>query len=162
MILGYTLLTKPEDIYRTLIEATAFGTRKIVETFIEYHVPVDEIIIAGGIAEKNPFIMQIYADVIGRTIHIAGSKQNAALSSCIWAALAAGKENGGYDDIKEAADNMGNIKNVVYSPNPENKAAYDQLYKEYEVLHDYFGRGINPIMNNLKKRMNECRRNRKC
>ena len=106
--------------------------------------------------------MQIYADVTGRTIHIAGSKQNAALSSCIWAALAAGKENGGYDDIKEAADNMGNIKDVVYSPNWENKAAYDQLYKEYEVLHDYFGRGINPIMNNLKKRMNECRRNRKC
>lgn len=162
MILGYTLLTKPEDIYRALIEATAFGTRKIVETFIEYHVPVDEIIIAGGIAEKNPFIMQIYADVTGRTIHIAGSKQNAALSSCIWAALAAGKENGGYDDIKEAADNMGNIKDVVYSPNWENKAAYDQLYKEYEVLHDYFGRGINPIMNNLKRRMNECRRNRKC
>lgn len=160
MILGCTLLTKPEDIYRALIEATAYGTRKIIETFMQYHVPVNEIIIAGGIAEKNPFIMQIYADVTGREIHIAGSKQNAALSSCIWAALAAGKENGGYDDVKEAADVMGKIKNVVYKPNAKNKAVYDRLYKEYEIVHDYFGKSINPVMKNLKIIMNECRRNK--
>lgn len=156
MMLGFTLNTKIEDMYRALIEATAFGTRKIIETFVEYEVPVEEIIVAGGIAEKNPFMMQIYADVTGRPIRIAGSKQNAALSSCIWGALAAGKQNGGYDNVEEAADRMGNLQDKVYSPNDENRAEYNKLYHEYEKVHDYFGRGQNNVMKKLKMRMNQC------
>lgn len=158
LLLGCTLLTKPEDIYRALIEATAFGTRKIIETFIEYHVPVEKIIIAGGIAEKNPFIMQIYADVTGRMIEVAGSGQNAALSSCIWAAVAAGEERGGYGDVRKAALVMGKRKDVKYVPDTENQKAYNKLYEEYVCLHDYFGRGTNQVMKRLKKYMNECRR----
>lgn len=151
LLIGCTLLTKPEDIYRALIEATAFGTRKIIETFTEYGVPVNEIIMAGGIAEKDPFIMQIYADITGRIIKIAGSKQNAALSSAIWASLAAGSENGGYDNVKEAANKMGKVKNISYVPNVNNKETYDALYDEYIKLHDYFGRGGNDVMKRLKK-----------
>ena len=143
-------------MYRTLIESTAFGTRKIIETFVEYEIPVDEIIVAGGIAQKNPFMMQIYADVTGRPIRIAGSRQNAALSSCIWGALAAGKEAGGYDSVDEAAERMGNLQDKTYFPNVENKKEYDRLYREYELVHDYFGRGQNDVMKRLKKRMNQC------
>lgn len=155
LLLGCTLQTKPEDIYRALIEATAFGTRKIVETFAEYGVPVDEIIMAGGIARKNPFIMQIYADVTGRTIQIAGSEQNAALSSAIWAALAAGSENGGYDDVNQAAEKMGKLMDAAYVPDREKKRQYDILYKEYIALHDYFGRGTNDVMKRLKRMASE-------
>lgn len=155
LLIGCTLQTKPEDIYRALIEATAFGTRKIIETFAEYGVPVDEIIMAGGIARKNPFIMQTYADVTGRTIQIAGSEQNAALSSAIWAALAAGSENGGYDDVALAAERMGKLQGTAYIPDPEKKRRYDVLYKEYIMLHDYFGRGGNDVMKRLKKIMSE-------
>ncbi len=155
LLLGCTLQTKPEDIYRALIEATAFGTRKIVETFAEYGVPVDEIIMAGGIARKNPFIMQVYADVTGRTIQIAGSEQNAALSSAIWAALAAGSENGGYDDVNQAAEKMGKLMDAAYVPDREKKRQYDILYKEYIALHDYFGRGTNDVMKRLKRMASE-------
>ena len=155
LLLGCTLQTKPEDIYRALIEATAFGTRKIMETFAEYGVPVDEIIMAGGIARKNPFIMQIYADVTGRTIQIAGSEQNAALSSAIWAALAAGSENGGYDDVNQAAEKMGKLMDTTYVPDQAKKRQYDILYKEYIALHDYFGRGTNDVMKRLKRMVSE-------
>ena len=155
LLVGCTLQTKPEDIYRALIEATAVGTRKIIETFDEYGVPVEEIIMAGGIARKNPFIMQTYANVTGRTIQIAGSEQNAALSSAIWAALAAGSEKGGYDDTVLAAEKMGKLMDTVYVPNPEAKRRYDILYKEYIMLHDYFGRGGNNVMKRLKKTMSK-------
>lgn len=155
LLVGCTLQTKPEDIYRALIEATAFGTRKIIETFTGYGVAVDEIIMAGGIARKNPFIMQTYADVTGRTIQIAGSEQNAALSSAIWAALAAGSENGGYDDVGQAAEKMGKLMDIVYVPDQEKKKRYDILYKEYIALHDYFGRGTNNVMKRLKRMASE-------
>lgn len=155
LLIGCTLQTKPEDIYRALIEATAFGTRKIIETFAGYGVPVDEIIMAGGIARKNPFIMQTYADVTGRTIQIAGSEQNAALSSAIWAALAAGSENGGYDDVNQAAEKMGKLMDVAYVPDQAKKRQYDILYREYIALHDYFGRGTNDVMKRLKRMASE-------
>ncbi len=151
MLIGCTLQTKTEDIYRALIEATAFGTRKIVETFEQNDVPVNEIIIAGGIAQKNPFAMQVYADITGKEIKVAGSKQNAALSSAIWAALAAGNENGGFDTLEEAVDRLSNVQSVKYTPNQEHKEVYDELYTEYEKLHDYFGRGENNVMKRLKK-----------
>ena len=155
LLIGCTLQTKPEDIYRALIEATAFGTRKIIETFTENGILVDEIIMAGGIARKNPFIMQTYADVTGRTIQIAGSDHNAALSSAIWAALAAGSENGGWDDVEDAAEKMGKLLDRAYVPDQSKKKRYDMLYQEYIALHDYFGRGTNNVMKRLKKLASE-------
>ncbi|MCY7869716.1 ribulokinase [Bacillus spizizenii] len=149
MLLGMTLLTKPEEIYRALVEATAYGTRMIIETFKESGVPIEELYAAGGIAEKNPFVMQIYADVTNMDIKISGSPQAPALGSAIFGALAAGKENGGYDDIKEAAAHIGKLKDISYTPNAENAAVYEKLYAEYKELVHYFGKE-NHVMKRLK------------
>ncbi|MCI4137862.1 ribulokinase [Bacillus vallismortis] len=149
MLLGMTLLTKPEEIYRALVEATAYGTRMIIETFKESGVPIEELYAAGGIAEKNPFVMQIYADVTNMDIKISGSPQAPALGSAIFGALAAGKENGGYDDIKAAAAHMGKMKDISYTPNAENAAVYEKLYAEYKELVHYFGKE-NHVMKRLK------------
>lgn len=149
MLLGMTLLTKPEEIYRALVEATAYGTRMIIETFKESGVPIEELFAAGGIAEKNPFVMQIYADVTNMDIKISGSPQAPALGSAIFGALAAGKEKGGYDDIKKAAANMGKLKDITYTPNAENAAVYEKLYAEYKELVHYFGKE-NHVMKRLK------------
>lgn len=151
MILGMTLQTKPEEIYRALIEATAYGTRKIIETFEESGVPVNEFYASGGISQKDPMTMQIYADVIRRPIKIAGSAQGPALGSAIFGAVAAGKENGGYDSVFEAERVMGNLKDITYYPDAERGAVYDRLYAEYNLLHDYFGRGANDVMKRLKQ-----------
>lgn len=150
VILGMTLSTKPEDIYRALIEATAYGTRIIIETFIENGVDVNEFYAAGGIAKKDPMTMQIYADIIKMPIRIAGSDQAGALGSSIFGAVAAGKENGGYDDVFSAAKAMGKVLNTVYYPKSENSAIYDNLFSEYKILHDYFGRGANDVMKRIK------------
>ena len=150
MMLGMTLQTKPEEIYRALIEATAYGTRMIIETFREYGVPVNEFYAAGGIAKKDPMTMQIYADVINLPIRIAGSDQGGALGSAIFGAVAAGAENGGFDDVFEAASRLGKVMDTVYTPDPENAAVYDRLFAEYKILHDYFGRGENDVMKRLK------------
>lgn len=151
MMLGMTLQTKAEDIYRALIEATAYGTRMIIETFRESGVPVHTFYAAGGISQKDPMTMQIYADVIKMPIKIAGSAQGGALGSAIFGAVAAGAEKGGYDDVYKAAQIMGKVKDTVYYPNAENSAIYDKLYAEYKILHDYFGRGENDVMKRLKK-----------
>ncbi|MCY9330033.1 ribulokinase [Bacillus haynesii] len=153
MMLGMTLATKPEDIYRALVEATAYGTRIIIETFRQSGVPIEELYAAGGIAEKNPFIMQIYADVTNMEIKISGSPQAPALGSAIFGALAAGSVNGGYDHIEEAVAHMGKIKDQTYKPIPENVALYDQLYAEYKKLYTYFGKQNN-VMKRLKKLKN--------
>lgn len=150
MILGMTLLTKPEEIYRALIEATAYGTRKIVETFRENGVPIHEFYASGGISLKNPMAMQIYADVLGIPVKIGGTTQGPALGSAIFAAVAASSNHGGYDDIFKAANVMGKLKDTIYTPIPENQAVYNQLYAEYDKLHDYFGRGENDVMKHLK------------
>ena len=150
LLVGCTLGTKPEDIYRALIEATAYGTRMIIKTFEENDVPVTELFVAGGIAEKNPFMMQVYSDITRKQIKIAGSPQTPALSSAIFGALAAGSTAGGYDRLESAVAVMSKVKDVVYSPNEENSKVYDLLFAEYEVLHDYFGRGSNDVMKRLK------------
>jgi L-ribulokinase len=150
MLLGATLTTKPEEIYRALIEATAFGTRKIIETFRDNGVPVNELFAAGGIAEKNDLMMQIYADVTNMEIRISDSPQAAALGSAMFGAVAAGREVGGYDTIVEAANKMAKVKQEYYKPIPENVNIYNQLYKEYNRLHDYFGLGENEVMKKLK------------
>ncbi|HZK39247.1 MAG TPA: ribulokinase [Clostridia bacterium] len=150
MLVGMTLQTKPEDIYKALIEATAYGTRMIIETFREYGVGVDSFYAAGGIALKDPMMMQIYADVIKMPIKIAGSEQGGALGSAIFGAFAAGSANGGYDDVFEAAKVMGKVKDTVYYPKEEHSQIYDKLFAEYKILHDYFGRGENDVMKRLK------------
>ena len=151
MMLGLTLQTRPHEIYRALVEATAFGTRKIIENFEKSGVEINEFYAAGGIAEKSPFMMQIYADIIKKPIRISGSAQGPALGAAIFGAVAAGKKNGGYDDVFEAARTMGKLKEVRYSPDEENAKIYDLLYNEYEKLHDYFGRGDNDVMKRLKE-----------
>lgn len=159
VILGMTLQTKPEEIYRALIEATAYGTRKIVETFRQNGVAVDEFYASGGISQKDPMTMQIYADILKIPVKIAGSLQGPALGSAIFGAVAAGAENGGYDNIFKAAEKMGSLKDIVYMPIDENSAVYDKLYSEYEILHDYFGRGTNDVMKRLKEIKKEQKNN---
>ena len=156
MILGMTLQTKPEEIYRALIEATAYGTRMIIETFRESGVAIDEFYASGGISQKDPMTMQIYADVINMPIKIAGSDQGPALGSAIFASVAAGAENGGYDSVYEAARVMGKVKDKIYYPVEENVKTYDKLFSEYRTLHDYFGRGDNDVMKCLKKIAKDC------
>jgi len=151
LLIGATLTTKPEEIYRALIEATAYGTRMIIDTFESNGVPVTELYAAGGIAEKNPFVMQIYSDVTNREIKISGSPQAPALGSAMFGAVAAGKAAGGFDDIVEAARVMGKLKDQVYKPVKENVPVYEKLYREYAILHDYFGRGANDVMKRLKE-----------
>jgi L-ribulokinase len=150
MLLGATLATKPEEIYRALIEATAYGTRVIVEAFEDNGVAVNEIVATGGLPDRNRLLMQIYADVTGREIVVAGTSQAGGLGSAMFGAVAAGKGRGGYDTIFEAAKEMARLKDIVYRPIPENQAAYDRLYAEYVTLYDYFGRGENNVMKRLK------------
>ncbi|MBT2512000.1 ribulokinase [Arthrobacter sp. ISL-30] len=145
IVVGQTLATRPEDTYRALLEATAFGTRMIVEAFRDSGVPVEEFIVAGGLL-KNKLLMQIYADVTGLPLSTIGSEQGPALGSAIHAAVAAGE----YRDIRAAASAMGAEPGAVYVPIPENVAAYDVLFQEYRTLHDYFGRGANEVMHRLK------------
>jgi L-ribulokinase len=147
LLVGATLATRAPDIYRALIEATAYGTRIIIESFEERGIPVTELIAAGGLPEKNALLRQIYADVTGRTMKLAGSAQAPALGSAMHAAVAAGV----YPNIEAAAEKMGKLKDEVVTPIPENQAVYDQLYAEYKTLYDYFGRGANDVMKRLKK-----------
>ena len=151
MMLGMTLTTKPEDMYRALIESTAYGTRMIIDTFEENGVKVEKLYACGGISQKNPFLMQVYADVLKREIRIARSTQTPALGSAMFGAVAAGKARGGYDDIGEAAKEMGGTLPVVYRPDEERSRVYEALYSEYRQLHDYFGRGVNDVMKRLKE-----------
>ena len=145
VVLGQTLATTPEQVYRALLEATAFGTRVIVETFDAAGVPVTEFIVAGGLL-KNRLLMQIYADVLRRPISTIGSEQGPALGSAIHAAVAAGA----YPDVRAAAAAMGAVERAVYVPDERAADGYDQLFAEYRRLHDYFGRGGNEVMQRLR------------
>lgn len=139
LIVGQTLHTTRADIYRALIEATAFGARAIVERLGERGIAIDRVISCGGIAEKNALFMQIYADVLGRPMLLAGSPQTPALGSAIAAAVAAGSQAGGYDDFAAAQDRMTSVSNQRYEPNPSAVAVYNELYGLYRELHDTFG-----------------------
>lgn len=145
VIIGLTLSTKPHEIYRALLEATAFGTRVIIDAFEENGVPVTELVIAGGLM-KNSFLMQLYADITRRPLSLIGSSQGPALGSAIHAAVAAGA----YPDVPAAAQAMGKIERAIYTPDAQRAAAYDALYAEYLRLHDYFGRGANEVLHRLR------------
>ena len=150
MMLGMTLLTKSEEMYRALIEATAYGTRVIVETFNSHDVPVKEIIATGGLPDKNRLLMQIYSDVTGMEVHVAAAKQTPALGSAMFGAVAAGAAAGGYDSIMDATVYMAHLRDEVYRPDPVAHAVYNRLFAEYMQLHDTFGRGPNDVMKRLK------------
>ena len=151
MLLGMTLATRAEEIYRALIEATAFGTRTIVEAFESKGIHVKELVACGGLPEKSPLLMQIYADVTGREMKLAKQLQTcSALGSAMHGAVAAGRAGGGYASIFEAAEHMAHVQKLTYRPRREHHEVYNQLFKEYQTLHDYFGRGANDVMKRLK------------
>ena len=145
VIVGLTLATTAPEIYRALLESTAFGTRMIIDTFRDSGVPVTDLVVAGGLIKSAP-LMQIYADVIRRPLSVIGSGQGPALGSAIHAAVAAGA----YPDVPAAAGAMGRIDSDVYQPDSARADVYDELYAEYVRLHDYFGRGENKAMYRLR------------
>jgi L-ribulokinase len=144
-IVGLTLATRAPDIYRALLDATAFGTRVIIDAFQAAGIAVTELVIAGGLM-KNAVLMQIYADVTRRPLSLIASQQGPALGSAIHAAVAAGA----YPDVPAAASVMGGKRVGVYIPDPASADVYDDLYAEYLRLHDYFGRGGNEVMHRLR------------
>jgi len=145
VIAGLTLATRAPDIYRALVESTAFGTRVIIDAFEAAGVPVRELVIAGGLM-RNDFVMRVYADVTRRPLSLIGSAQGPALGSAIHAAVAAGA----YPDVPAAAAAMGKRRVAVYRPDPPSADVYDELYAEYRLLHDYLGRGANEVLHRLR------------
>jgi L-ribulokinase len=162
LLVGQTLYTTPPEIYRALIEATAFGALTIISRFEEYGLKVDQIVNCGGIAEKNPLVMQIYADVTGRPIKIARSGQACALGAAVAGAVVAGKAAGGHDNFAEAQKAMTGLKPRVFKPNPKAHAVYQDLYRLYRMLHDSFGTkqgdgSLYPVMKELIEIRNQAR-----
>ncbi|MEU6854611.1 ribulokinase [Actinacidiphila alni] len=145
LIVGLTLDTRPEDVYRALIEATAYGTRTIVEAFEQAGVPVTDFTAAGGLL-KNSFLMQTYCDILNRPVHVLAAEQGPALGAAIHAAVAAGA----YPDIRAASAAMGRLERHAYTPDRARAAAYDPIYAEYRALHDHFGRGGSDVMHRLR------------
>jgi L-ribulokinase len=150
LIAGYTVTTKPGEIYRALIEATGFGTRMIMDTFEAAGVRIDEIYACGGIAEKDAFLMQIYADITNREIKVSASGQTAALGAAMYASVAAGAERGGHSHIVEAAKAMSRTRAETYKPNPGHTEGYSCLYDKYKEFCDFFGR-ISDAMPQIKR-----------
>jgi L-ribulokinase len=146
LLLGATLATRAPEIYRALIEATAFGTRLIVDSFRAAGVAVDELVACGGLPQKNRLLMQIYADVTNRPLSLIGSEQGPALGSAIHAAVAAGA----HPDVPTAAAAMGRVDRAAHTPDPARARAYDALFAEYRLLHDHFGRGENDVLHRLR------------
>jgi L-ribulokinase len=159
LLLGATLATKPEEIYRALLESTAFGTRVIIENFEAHGVPVNDIVATGGLPGRNRLLVQIFADVTGRSIKVTDTEQGGALSAAMHAAVAVGPAAGGYESIAEATKSMTRLSDQVYQPLPEHQQIYNRLYSEYVTLHDYFGRGGNEVMKRLKQLKTEVRSN---
>jgi L-ribulokinase len=152
VIVGLTLATRPEDVYRALLEATAYGTRTIVEAFEKAGVAVDEFVVAGGL-KRNRLLMRIYADVLRRPVSVAESDQAPALGAAIHAAVAAGA----YPDVTAASAAMGRVRRAAYVPDAGRADAYDALFAEYAILHDYFsgrGEGANDVLHRLRGRRN--------
>ena len=159
LLVGQTLRTSRAEVYRALIEATAFGARAIVERLVEYHVPIERVVCCGGIAEKNDLFMQVYADVLGRPMLIAGSPQTPALGAAVAAAVAAGEAAGGYADFAAAQRKMTSLKEKRFMPDADGHRTYDELYVLYRRLHDAFGglAGASPEFDDLMKRLLEIR-----
>src|SRR5581483_2689832 len=151
LLVGMTLATRAPEIYRTLIEATAFGTRVIIEGFEQAGLRVDSIAACGGLPDRNPLLMQVFADVVDREIAVAASHQAPALGAAMWGAVAAGAAAGGHDTIADASSRMARLSEKRFVPRPEHRDVYDVLYGEYRRLHDLFGRGGDDVMYRLKR-----------
>jgi L-ribulokinase len=163
LLLGQTLYTTPAEIYRALVEATAFGALTIINRFEEYGVKVEQVVNCGGISEKNPLVMQIYADVTGRPIKISRSAQTCALGAAIAGAVVAGGKAGGHDNYADAQKAMTALKSRVFNPNSQAHAVYEKLYMLYRRLHDAFGvreanGALYPVMKELLEIRNAVRR----
>jgi L-ribulokinase len=150
LLLGATLATRPADIYRALLEATAFGTRAIIESLETAGVAVDRVVACGGLPERNELLMQLSADITGREFEVAASSQAPALGSAMYGAVAAGAAAGGYDSIEDAAAAMIRPSVRTYRPDASVRGVYDDLYRDYLTLHDHFGRGGNDVMRRLR------------
>ena len=150
VIIGLNLSTKPEEVYRALIEATAFGTKMIIDTFQQQDINIEELVACGGLPQRNKLFMQIYADVTNMPIKVSNSDITPAIGSAMYGAVVAGSKNGGYDTISEAAKQMVPSGGTKYYPNEENVKQYRVLYKEYKKLVEYFGKGKNDVMKLLK------------
>ncbi|AQQ71461.1 Ribulokinase [Limihaloglobus sulfuriphilus] len=154
LLVGQTLHTRAVDIYRALVEATAFGALTIINRIEEYGVKINEVINCGGIAEKSSVVMQIYADVTNREMKVSGSSQTCALGSAIAAAVVAGSSSGGYDSFADAQAAICTVKEKTYKPIPENVAVYADLYRLYKQLHDGFGiKGHSADISNVMKEL---------
>ena len=149
LLLGMTLRTRPEEIYRAMLEATAYGARMIVETYRAHGLPVNRFVASGGIPKKDPLMMQIYADVLNMPVYVAESTQGAALGSAICGAVAAGEKRGGFASMEEAVQSLGRQCPEPYLPDAHSAAVYDRLFSVYRSLHDLFGRGGNDAMKRL-------------
>lgn len=149
VIAGMNLRTRPEEIYRALIEANAFGSRMIMEEFMKSGAKVDEVIVSGGIAEKNPLVLRIFADVLNRPLKLSASDQTAALGSAMYAAAAAGEAAGGYESVAGAAGALAKLKETVYVPDPESVRRYERLYALYRKMAEAFDPGRNPVLEAL-------------
>jgi L-ribulokinase len=150
LLVGATLATRPAHIYRALLEATAFGTRTIIESLEAAGVAVDRVVACGGLPERNALLMQLSADITGREFAVAASSQAPALGSAMYGAVAAGSAAGGYDSIADAATRMVRPAIRTFRPDPSRRPVYDALYREYMSLHDHFGRGGNDVMRRLR------------
>lgn len=150
LMVGMTLSTTPAEMYRAVLESTAFGTYTIISHLEAGGVPIDELYACGGLPGKNPLLMQIFADVTNREIKVAASDQAVALGAAMWGAVAAGAGSGGFDTITDAAAKMARLRDTVYRPNVKAHAAYELLFVEYTRLHDLFGRGGDDVMRTLK------------
>lgn len=155
MVVGLTLQTKPEEIYRAIIEATAFGTRLIVENFIRKGIDINNIFACGGLSRKSATVMQIFSDVLGMEIKVSASHQTSALGAAMYGAVAAGNQMGGYNSIFDAAKGMSHIKPISYMPDMDNYRIYTRLFEEYKKLHDLFGRNGFDVMKVLKNIKNK-------
>jgi L-ribulokinase len=134
LILGQTLYTQAHEIYRALIEATAFGARAIIERVEEHGVSIDTVVNIGGLAVKNATLMQIYADILGKRLKVAASDQTCALGAAIFGAAASGQIT-----IADAQAKLCSYREREYEPIPANQAVYNELYALYKTLHDAFG-----------------------
>lgn len=146
VLVGLTLSTRPEEIYRALMEATAFGARAILEAFDAQGLATRDIVACGGIAEKSPVVLQIFADVTGRPIRLPRCFQASGLGAALHATVASGY----YQDLPAAVSRMTGLLDRAYLPNPAAQAVYDRLYTDYRLLHDYFGRGGNDVLKRLR------------
>lgn len=160
MFFGITNDTKTEELYRALIEACCFSARKVIDLLRENHFKIDELYCVGSLPEKNPFIMQLYADILNIPIKISDGNQSPALGSAIIAAYVAGSKNGGYDSFELACEKMSKIKDRIYMPIKENVEIYEQLYDIYCELYNILAIKNKTVLHRLRKLGNSIRKNK--